>query len=314
MNKQEYIRTAEGYIKALPSMNKSKQTVIAYDLALRKFSAYIFEHDIDEITTTEIINFQTTLFETGIKANTIKHYLACLHAFFDYCQKTGTISNNPVNTAYLPKSQPIEYDILSQDEIVKILTDKPNKINKIYCRNYAIMVLLIQSGLRNSELRNLTLKDLDFENGTITVRHGKGDKCRIVAFPSLAREVVGEYLESGVRPSNLTENDYLFGSTCDENGIHNKNNAWRQFSINCLNALVKRYVKRVIGRETNIHCHSMRHCAASMWDEMGVSLRDMQKALGHSSLATTERIYTHVLNRQRATSNINAAFDSVTGV
>ena len=311
MNRQEYYKTTESYINALPSMNKSEQTIKTYALAVKKFGEYLEEQQTDEITPSDFVNFQSSLLATGIKANTIKHYLICLHAFFEYCVEMEIIEKNPINTKYFPKSQPIEYDVLSLDEIMKILSEKPRKSNKIYCRNYAIMVLLIQSGLRNSELRNLTLSDLDFENGTITIRHGKGDKRRLVAFPRLSRQVIREYLESGVRPSNLSPNDYLFGSPCDEHGHKNAKNPWRQFSIAGINMLVKRYVKRVIGRDANIHCHSMRHCAASLWDDMGVSMRDMQLALGHSSMATTERIYTHVLNRQKATDNINMAFDGL---
>lgn len=311
MNREQYKKTAEEYITALPSMNKSKQTVAGYGLAIRKFSDFLDEQTIDEITPSVFIAFQSALTGTGIKANTINHYLTCLHSFFEYCKEMRLLNENPINTKYFPKSQPIEYSVLSHDEIMKILNDKPKKANKIYCRNYAIMVLLIQSGLRNSELRNLTLADLDFDKGTITVKHGKGDKRRIVAFPSLARQTIQEYLESGVRPSNLTANDYLFGTTCGEKGNWNRTADWQQFSIVNINTLVKRYVSRIVGRNANIHCHSMRHCAASLWDEMGVSLRDVQLALGHASLSTTERVYTHVLNRQKSAESINLAFEAL---
>ncbi len=63
------------------------------------------------------------------------------------------------------------------------------------------MVLLLQAGLRSDEVRSLTPADLDFENGAITVRHGKGDKRRTVPFPATARAAMQDYLNSGYAPT-----------------------------------------------------------------------------------------------------------------
>ncbi|MBQ8497171.1 MAG: tyrosine-type recombinase/integrase [Clostridia bacterium] len=75
--------------------------------------------------------------------------------------------------------------------------------------------MLLMTGLCNSELRALTLHDLDFKNGIVRVIDGKGGKSRSAPFPKTARETFAEYLASGVRPENLTENDLLFGTDAD---------------------------------------------------------------------------------------------------
>ena len=173
-------------------------------------------------------------------------------------------------------------------------------------RNRAIIVLLVQTGLRNSELRALTLSDLDFNGGTLTVRHGKGDKARTVPFPQKSREAVRRYLESGTRPKSVKKTALLFGTDADEFG-HTTNGAeWHELSTVALNAIVKSYVNRITGKV--IHCHTLRHMACSLWDDLGVSMRDAQQALGHASIAMTERVYTHVLNKGKAAKSINNAF------
>lgn len=299
MNRQEYETTVKAFLNALPSANKSKHTITAYDLALRKFAEHLNSTGVDEITRGTVVSFRSELNNDGVKANTIRHYMVLIHKFFVWAVKMGYSTENPVDTDEIPSQQTIEYNMLTLDEINRLLTERPNKRNKNYCKIYAMVVLFIQVGLRNSEMRALTVDDLDFENKTITIRHGKGDKKRVVPFPTLSREVISEYLNSGIRPATANSNEVLFG-------IEN-NGSWHEINIVNLNSLVKRYVKRVIGKD--IHAHLLRHCACSLWASMDVPMRDVQQALGHASIVTTEKTYTHVLNINKSASAINEAFD-----
>lgn len=313
MNRTDFQKYTEQYIASLPSSKKSDKTVITYGVALKKFSEYLNEINLDgEICPLTLVNFRTEMYSTEVKSNTIAYYMTVLHTFFEWALRMGLAEQNPVKREEIPKLQEIDYDLLSLDEIKKLLTEIPKGINhKTALRNRAIVILLVQVGLRNSELRLLPLSALDFEKGCIEIRHGKGDKRRVVAFPTLARQLIQEYLKSGVRPPNLTPNDYLFGTDCDENGKTTNRKVWKPFSPQGLLGLVNRYTRLCCGHEVGVHC--LRHCATSLWSELGVEPRAIQQSLGHSLYSTTEKIYLHVLNRQSVSNKINFAFDSMLG-
>lgn len=314
MDKQQYQTAYNQYLNSLPSMKKSINTVKAYSLALRKFEDYLngIEHTGD-ISPIDVVNFRTALSNTGIKSNTIKQYLIGLHSFFESAIRMKLTEENPVQMEEIPKAEPIEYDLLNMDEIkTAIANTTPPKgmTRELFVRNRAIVILFLQAGLRNSELRSLTPADLDFEKCTITVKHGKGDKKRMIAFPSTAREAVKEYLTSGVRTKHLTDKDWLFGSDCDKHGHSTYGKEWHQLSSYTLLLMIRRYIERCTGKENGVKVHALRHAFASVVAEIGVPIRTVQLALGHSSVATTEKVYAKVLNRTAVAESINTALDN----
>ena len=303
MTREEYNRYTADYLNALHSLKKSPRTVENYKRAMRAFGESLDEQR-QEITPLAVSAWRNQLSASGIKSNSVKQYMVNLHTFFAWCGRMKLIDHNPVMTEDMPKPDPIEYDLLTYDEIQTLLREKPKGIfSKTACRNRAIVVLLIQTGLRNSELRNLRPCDLDFENSTVTVKHGKGNKSRTAPFPNLAKEAVSEYLASGIRPAWTTETDFLFGTDADENGKSTDGREWHEISSPALLTMINRYTKRACGHKVGVH--TLRHAAASMWDDMGAEMRTIQNALGHASVATTERIYVSVLNKAKAAHSIN---------
>lgn len=314
MTKQEYIKAYKQYLNSLPSMKKSINTIKAYSLALRKFEYYLngIEHTGD-ISPIDVVSFRTEMADTGIKSNTIKQYLIGLHSFFESAIRMKLTEENPVQMEEIPKTEPIEYDLLNMDEIKTAIanTNCPKGMTReLFVRNRAIVVLFLQAGLRNSELRSLTPADLDFEKCTITVKHGKGDKKRMIAFPATSREAVKEYLNSGVRPKNLTDKNWLFGSDCDKNGHSTYGKEWHQLSSYALLLMIRRYIGGCTGKENGVKVHALRHAFASVVAEIGVPIRTVQLALGHSAISTTEKIYLNVLNRTAVAESINTALDN----
>ena len=314
MNKQEYIKAYNQYLNSLPSMKKSINTIKAYSLALRKFEDYLngIEHSGD-ISPIDIVNFRTELSKTGIKSNTIKQYLIGVHSFFEAAIRIKLTNENPVQMEEVPKSEPIEYDLLSLEEIkmaIENTTSPKGMERELFARNRAIVVLFLQAGLRNAELRSLRPEDLDFEKCTITVKHGKGDKKRMISFPFTAREAVKKYLASGVRPAHLTDKDWLFGSDCDKNGHRTNGKEWHQLSSYALLLMIRRYIAGSTGKENGVKVHALRHAFASVVAEIGVPIRTVQLALGHSSVNVTEQVYAKVLNRTAVAENINTALDN----
>lgn len=313
MTHAEYKKAVGQYLDALPSSNKSARTETAYKSVLNAFDLWMTEKTKTErkslvISKLLVVEWRGDLFKQN-STNTVWHRLTCLHRFFDWCLKMGLCFENPVDTDEIPKTAPVEYDLLTFDEIKTLLSEKPKGIHeKTSCRNRAIVLLLCMSGLRNSELRHLCLSDLDFENGTITVRHGKGDKNRTVAFPSTARTAVKEYLASGVRPDSVGADGLLFGTMADETG-HGRTAEWHEITGQGLLGMVNRYTEKCCGHAVCVH--ALRHAAASLWDHLNITPSEMQQALGHASITTTMGIYRHVLKSDKAAKSINAAMDAM---
>lgn len=308
MKSNTYASALRDYLNSMLSLGKSPNTVRLYTTVLQRFGTWLREAgDEIDITPAIIARYRSDLREGRLGANSIRQHLTILHAFFAkieaFSRIAGGDERNPVLREEIPEEVPVDYDdVLTADEIRILLNTKPKSTAAgIPLRNYCIIVLLLQTGLRNSELRALTVNDLDFDNHIVNVLHGKGDKSRAAPFPALARETVREYLASGTRPEGLPDSAPLFGSM--------SGGEWVEYNLNALNALVKRYTRKVIGRE--VHCHLLRHAAASSWDDAGIPIRDVQKALGHSNVRTTERIYVQILDRHKAAQNISKVFDSI---
>lgn len=316
MTHAEYKKAVGQYLAALPSGNKSKHTETSYKAVLSAFDLWMDENAAEvengaEIGKLTVVAWRSALAEQN-STNTVHHKLVCLHRFFVWAEKMGLCDENPVGTEEIPKKKSVEYDLLTFEEIQTVLLETPKKgiHGKTSCRNRAIVVLLCMSGLRNSELRHLRLSDLDFENGTITVRHGKGDKSRTVAFPSLARTAVQEYLASGLRPESIGTDGLLFGTNADENGHTKKigrTAEWHEITQQALLGMVNRYTEKCCGHAVTVH--ALRHAAASLWDHLNITPSEMQQALGHASITTTMGIYRHVLKSDKAAKSINAALD-----
>lgn len=314
MNKKQFDECAAEYLAALPSGKKSEHTVKHYTTVLRNFGNFLGADD-EEITPMLVVRWRVMLAGAGISNNTVRDYMVRLHTFFEWAVRMGVEQNNPVDEQEIPSQQEIRYDLLTADEIKRLLTCKQRgkgTHEKLYCRNRAIVVLLLQSGMRNSELRYLALEDLDWNGCTITVKHGKGDKSREVPFPVLAREAVKDYLNSGIRPADAKPSDLLFGTDkAEESGVVYKHieGAWHEISPSGLIRIVREYTEKVCGH--SVKTHALRHAYTSLCDDLGVSIGEVSKTLGHNSIRLTENTYRHILHRDKAAKNATAALDGI---
>ena len=287
------IKTA--YLSSLQTITKSKATYDKYSSVVNDFAKWLKEHDAEQpdITPVMILSYSKAIKERGACNNTLRHYLTILRSFFAWCINHKFYTEQPVLEEDIPKQERIEYDLLTEEQIEQVLNSAPPKYShaQTALRNRALITLLIQSGLRVSELINLRVGDLDFEGQTIKTI-GKGDKLRYTTFPDLSRKLIGEYL-----------NECFNGQRADENAILFANDVGKPYSRQNITKLVNTYIKGLTGK-TNIGAHDLRHSFASELLTNGAGLEQIQQVLGHSSYATTV-IYASHLCPKRVSQDLN---------
>ena len=166
-------------------------------------------------------------------------------------------------------------------------------------RDYAIIILLLSTALRNSELRALTPADLDFVHSEIVVEHGKGDKFRAIEFPLIAQSAIKLYLASNFRSETLSDDDPLFGTYMPSKAAEIGNDVgWRMLSESGLSGLVEAHVRLVAG-VPGVRTHALRHVCARVDLNSGMRLEELQSKLGHSKIQTTQIYSGRLMSRRQ---------------
>ena len=264
-------------------------------------------------TVESVAVWKQELSDKGLKITTVDLYMRVLSSFMRWAVDMGMMESNCCIPAVMPKHKIVRkvsqrpYNALLDDSaITRVFAHKrPQHVSEtIWRRNRAIIVLFLATGIRNTELRMLSLSDLDFKSEKILIRNGKGGKVRFVSFPQIARIAVQEYLSSGYRPCSIPADAPLFGV----NGSKHKE-GWHELDRCTLSQMVERNVKAILG-QSGVRTHALRHsCASVMWDS-GASLDDISNILGHSSVTTTER-YAERLRPSAPIERANAVFDNM---
>jgi integrase/recombinase XerD len=203
-------------------------------------------------------------------------------SFFRYLLKTNQILYDPtIDIELPPRKKNLPKDIMTKSEVFRVL-NQPNPDTALGLRDKAILELLYSTGIRNQELRNLTIYDVDTVNNEVRINQGKGNKDRVIPLGEIASNYIEEYVRYA-RQKLLKdkENKVLF---ITKNGfkINHANLIW----------LVNKYVQRAKIKK-HITPHSFRHTCATHLLKNKASLRHIQELLGHASIETTQ-IYTQV--------------------
>ncbi len=264
--------------------NLSDNSINSYKADIIKLFNY-FERekvsDLDEVTYQIITKYFEEQRTEGINSSSVSRYSSSIKGFFSFLKQNNYIRKNPVVNLKSTKTARDLPSVLSFQEVDKIL-DQPNLKSKLGLRDKAILELLYSSGLRVSELLNLKLSDLFFDDEVIRV-FGKGSKQRIVPIGSSAIGWVTQYLQK-LRPllqKRMKSENIIFlnsrGSKLSRMGI------WKLVKKYCESAEIKK----------EVHPHTFRHSFATHLLEGGADLRAVQEMLGHSDISTTQ-IYTHI--------------------
>lgn len=218
--------------------------------------------------------------EYGISASSRARKLSAIKSFYKYLTvRTKQIDENPVAELEYPKLRKSLPKYLTLDESSRLLQAVSGTNEK---RDYAILMLFLNCGIRRSELVGLNISDV-YEDRIRVV--GKGNKERFVYFGSSCRKAIDAYmLERSER--TLTDNRALFGS---RNG--------NRISVDAVHRLVKKALMQAGLDSTQFSAHKLRHTAATMMLSGGVDVKTVQEVLGHENLNTTQ-IYTHIENTE----------------
>ena len=225
-----------------------------------------------------------------VEAGMIERYMAWLYdhgrektsqarirSFFNYLLLAGDLESSPAEFIETPKFGRSLPDILSTEEIDRIIAAVDRSTAKGR-RDSAMLEVLYSCGLRVSELTSLRLGDLFFGEGYIRVT-GKGDKQRLVPVSAVARDKIQCYLDE--RPRKFAGADTLF--------LNNRGKALSRVMV----FTIIRDAARRAGIDKTISPHTFRHSFATHLLEGGAGIRQVQEMLGHESIVTTE-IYTHL--------------------
>jgi len=262
--------------------NLSENTLASYKNDLSKFYKFIEKNKKNVISADHflIISYLSVLIDQGLSSKTISRNISALKSFYSYLLSFGHIKVNPTKNIEPPKSGLFLPTTLTVEETEKLL-DSPKKDNYIELRDKAMLFTLYASGMRISELINLTLNHLDLNRGSVQVL-GKGNKERLIPITEQAIKIIKIYLlESRERLAKNKDHLYVFLSTHGK--IMTRQSFWHRIKI---------YMRRE-RIEKEIHPHTLRHAFATHMLNNGADLRSVQLLLGHSDLATTQ-IYTHV--------------------
>lgn len=281
-----YKKGFESFLKLEKSL--SPNSIDAYLRDFAKFVEFLEIREIDkkpdEIEAKEIQKFMGWLFDMEIGARSQARILSGIKAFFSYLLLEDMVLQNPTTLVEGPKLGTKLPEVLSIDEIDAIIgaIDLSSKEGE---RNRAIIETLYGCGLRVSELINLKLSGLLFEEGFVRVI-GKGNKERIVPISSSARKYIRFYFEHRRNHQEVKKEaeDIVF--------LNNRGAALTRVMIF---TIIKRLCTKAEITKV-VSPHTFRHSFATHLIDGGADLRAIQEMLGHKSITTTE-IYTH-LDRQ----------------
>jgi integrase/recombinase XerD len=270
-----YINIEKGY---------SKNTVDSYSTDLKRFLEFLLSKNYDSYLTAkedDISEFLTVLTDFGLAETTKSRYLSSIKSFYNYFLGLNKLKDNPAELIETPKHGRHLPDALSIIEINRLL-DQPEIESYLGLRDKAILETFYGCGLRVSELINLSLRDILWEQEIIRV-FGKGSKERIVPIGTSALLHLKNYISSSRNQLVNTKdlNDYVF-----------LNNKGKKLSRMGIWKFVDKYTKLAL-IEKSVHPHTFRHSFATHLLEGGADIRAVQEMLGHSDISTTQ-IYTHL--------------------
>lgn len=277
MNKEvykflDYLKNNLGY---------SKMTIISYQKDLDDFFSFVKKYNINylNLCKDDIRSYLKLLDERKLKSSSISRKISCLRTFYNYLEDQKMVDGNVFKLIRNPKLDRKLPNYLSYEEL-RIIFDSIDISDSVGLRNRLLIEMLYATGCRVSEIANIKISDINFNNNSIKI-FGKGSKERIVYFGDYARYYLDIYLSKNINNNSK----YLFV---------NENND--KMDITEIEKIIRDIVHNLTIK-SHVTPHTFRHTFATHLLNNGADIKTVQELLGHSSLNTTG-IYTHVSNER----------------
>ena len=269
------------FLDALNGKNRSAATIRAYQTDIQQFISFLYANNVSILTPgnvekVDVVEYLSELAKRELTGIARARKMSAIREYFRFMEGVGAITKSPTTGIETPKREKNGRQVLRADEYTKMLS-----LAGANPRDYAVLQVFLQTGIRVSELANLRITDIDLIKPSITVR-GKGSVEREIALEKKGIHALKSYL--AVRPESFSSRVFLNyqGEPISERGIRK---------------LVVKYRKEA-GITKKASCHTLRHTFATCKAEKGVSAYQLQQWLGHANLNTTQ-IYVH-LGKQNA--------------
>lgn len=268
--------------------NYSNYTIKNYELDINDFISFCSDNNLNiyKVKYTDIKKYLINIYNKKYKATSISRKISALRAFYKYLYDKELVDKNIFKYISLPKKEKRLPKYITNTDVDDIF-NIPNINTPIGQRNRLILELLYGTGIRVSELCNIKLQDINYEERSIRIL-GKGSKERIVLYGKPCEEILKKYIEDGRNLLlNGKNNNYLIvGMNKKEKGITTRS----------IELIIDDIIKKA-ALNKNVTPHTLRHTFATHLLNEGCDILIVKELLGHSSLDTTG-IYTHVSNER----------------
>lgn len=265
--------------------NLSENTILAYENDIQKLKTFA-ENTLGGVSVVDISyeNLQQYLYDFSKTENSERsqaRLISSIKAFFKYLLEDEIREDNPAKLLESPKLGLYLPDTLEQEEINRLVS-VVDRSSPLGIRNHCIIEVLYGCGFRVSELVNLRISNINFNENFIKVE-GKGDKIRLVPVADYTLNLISDYIQNTRSQGKIAPKfeDFLF-----------LNNRGKSLTRVMIFTFIKEYAQKADIRKS-ISPHTFRHSYATHLLRNGADLRFIQDMLGHSSITTTE-IYTHL--------------------
>lgn len=262
----------EAYIMAKRAEKLSENTLNDYRNTFNKFQRFLGRDFITtKIVENNVIGFLAGV--NGVSKKTLRNYHTGLSSLWTYLVETGRARRNIVRAVKAPRPTQRQIEPYTKNEVLALLEVAARGKSKI--RDRAMLLLLIDTGVRASELCGLKFKDIDLVKQQISIRNGKGGKSRRIPFSTATKFAVARYIKA--RQSNSTKNSQPVFMTKYQN----------PFDRGTLRKIIVRLGNEV--RVDDCSVHRFRHTFAIQFLRNGGNIYTLQALLGHSSLDMVKR-------------------------